>query len=84
MPRTNYPDMGSKNVSLREDVYRRLKEEKDDDESFSDVVERLLDRGDHPLYKLVGTLDEEEVERVRKRAEEFRRSVDAGMGRDPR
>ncbi len=81
MPRTNHTDMGSKNVSLREDVYRRLKEEKDDDESFSEVVERLLDRGDHPLYELVGTLDDEEVERIRERTEEFRRSVDEGMGR---
>lgn len=71
--------MSSKNVSLRVDVYRRLKEEKGDDESFSDVVERLLDRGDHPLYDLVGTLDTDEADRVRERAEEFRKSVDEGM-----
>lgn len=71
--------MGSKNVSLREDIYRRLKEEKDEDESFSDVIERLLDRGDHPLYDLIGVLGDEEAERVREQSEEFRRSVDERM-----
>jgi len=33
--------MGSKNISVREDVYRTLKREKRADESFSDVIERL-------------------------------------------
>ncbi|NHN46953.1 hypothetical protein G9464_04995 [Halostella sp. JP-L12] len=32
--------MGSKAISVREDVYRALKREKRDDESFSDVIER--------------------------------------------
>ena len=58
--------MSSKNISVREDVYRALQNAKGDDESFSDVIERLLEArdGDHPLYGLVGTLDEEEVEAV--------------------
>lgn len=73
--------MSDENVSVREDVYDALKREKADEESFSDVVERLLERrdGDHPLYDLVGTLDADGVERIREGSEEFRECLD----RDP-
>jgi len=75
--------MSSKNISLREDVYEELKREKDDDESFSDVVSRLLsvrrDKETHPLYGLVGMLDDEEAEEVRERVEEFREDVSEEM-----
>jgi predicted CopG family antitoxin len=79
--RIEYIDMSSKNISLREDVYRTLKEAKGQDESFSDVIERLLSTraGRHPLYDLVGTLDDEEARRVREAAAAFRDSVDASM-----
>ena len=74
--------MSSKNISVREDVYRALDEAKEEDESFSDVIERLLGMrsGEHPLYGLVGTLDEEEAEAVRERVADFRASVDDDMG----
>lgn len=75
--------MGSKNISIRDDVYASLKETKAEDESFSEVIERLLAsrRGEHPLYELVGTLDEEEADRVRDRADRFRERVEEDMGR---
>lgn len=75
--------MGSKNISVRDDVYRALKNAKGEDESFSDVIERLLarDAGEHPMYDLIGVLDEAGVERVRERGSAFRESVDDGMGR---
>ncbi|MFB6308310.1 MAG: antitoxin VapB family protein [Haloarculaceae archaeon] len=75
--------MGSKNISVREDVYRALKNARGDDESFSDVIERLVIQaeGEHPLYRLVGTLDESDAERVRERAERFREEMDEGMDR---
>lgn len=75
--------MGSKNISIRDEVYAALKEAKGADESFSEVIERLLAArsGDHPLYGLVGVLDEDEAGRVRERAAAFRESVDEGMGR---
>jgi predicted CopG family antitoxin len=39
--------MTSKNLAIREDVYRKLSEAKKEGESFSDVIERLLEkRGD--------------------------------------
>jgi len=71
--------MSSKNISLREDVYEELKREKAEDESFSDVVNRLLsvrrDEEPHPLYGLIGMLDDKEAEEVRERVEEFRTDV---------
>lgn len=73
--------MGSKNISVREDVYRTLKREKRADESFSDVIERLARGGeeDHPLFDLVGTLDDEEAARVRDATTAFRDRVDDEM-----
>lgn len=83
MHRPNYTDTGSKNISVREDVYRALKREKRDDESFSDLIERLT-RGEgnrHPLFCLVGTLDEGEADRVRDAAA-FRSRLDDEMDPD--
>jgi predicted CopG family antitoxin len=76
-------DMSSKKVSLREDVYRELKAAKGEDESFSDVVERLLatDRDEHPLDRLEGLLDKDEAENVRERMRDFRSSLDDDMDR---
>lgn len=75
--------MSSKNISLREDVYEELKREKADDESFSDVVSRLLsvrhEEELHPLYGLVGMLNDEEAEEVRDRVGEFREDVSEEM-----
>ena len=36
--------MGVKNISIKEKVYRLLKQAKKDDESFSDVIEEALTR----------------------------------------
>lgn len=75
--------MGSKNISVRDDVYRALSAAKAEDESFSDVIERLLRSGDgdHSLYGLVGMLDDADAERVRERGDAFRESVDEQMDR---
>ena len=43
--------MSSKNIALREDVYKKLKEVKGPDESFSDAIEDLLEM--HKLRKLI-------------------------------
>jgi len=75
--------MGSKNISLRDDVYRDLKAAKEDDESFSDVIDRLLgaEKGEHPLYDLVGIIDEDEAENLHEHVETFRQEVDEDMER---
>jgi len=51
--------MGSKTIGLREDVYERLKARKRDDESFTDLVNRLLDERDTDWREGFGTLDSE-------------------------
>lgn len=83
MHRIEYTDMGSKTVSIRDDVYRRLKDAKSEDESFSDAIDRLLgsSEGDHPLFDLVGLLDREAAERVRAESRVFRDDVDREMDR---
>lgn len=37
--------MGTRTIRVREEVYERLKARKHDDESFSDLLDRLTDRG---------------------------------------
>ena len=73
--------MSSKTISLKEETYERLRRAKGDDESFSDAIDRLLGGDDeHPLFDLVGLLDDAEAERVRERAGEFRENVDDRVG----
>lgn len=71
--------MGSKTISLKEETYVRLKRAKGEDESFSDVIDRLLGEERHPLYDLVGLLDETEAERARERSRVFREDVDTRL-----
>jgi predicted CopG family antitoxin len=56
--------MASKNLAVREKVYRKLLEAKKRDESFSDVIERLLE-GKRDLMAFAGAFsDDKEFERV--------------------
>lgn len=71
--------MSSKTISLKEETYNRLARAKSKDESFSDVVDRLLREEDHPLYELIGLLDNSEVETLRERSRTFRESVNERM-----
>lgn len=52
--------MASKNVAIRDDVYRKLSEAKEEGESFSDVIERLLERRPS-LLPLWGSLSRSEA-----------------------
>jgi len=78
-----YTHMSSKNISVRDDVYRALKNAKGPDESFSDVIDRLLsaEEEEHPLDRLEGMLDEDEAAAVRERMDGFRESLDEQMDR---
>jgi predicted CopG family antitoxin len=56
--------MVSKNLAVREKVYRRLLEAKKGDESFSDVIERLLE-GKRDLMAFAGVFsDDREFEQA--------------------
>ena len=66
--------MTSKNLAIREDVYDRLLEAKKGDESFSDVIQRLLEgRSELMSYAGIFSQDEEfhqvsrDIEEVRKK-----------------
>ena len=52
-----YLHMTTKNIALREDVYKKLKEVKGSEESFSDAIEDLLERKGS-LLPLWGSLSE--------------------------
>lgn len=78
--------MTSKTISLREETYHRLVERKGPDESFSDVIDRLI-RGRneaHPLHDLVGAASDEEIATIKSRAERFRANLDDELAPDDR
>lgn len=70
--------MTSKTISLKEETYDRLRRARGADESFSDVIDRLLEVDDdsHPLYGLVGLATESDLDRIRERSREFRADVE--------
>lgn len=69
-----YMHMASKNLAVREDVFRKLLEAKKANESFSDVIERLLE-GKQDIMAFAGILSADkdferavaDIRRVRKR-----------------
>jgi len=71
--------MTSKTISLKEETYERLRREKGEDESFSDVIDRFLNEEEHPLYGLVGLAADDEVEQIREGSRSFREDVDSRM-----
>ncbi|HEY4672878.1 MAG TPA: antitoxin VapB family protein [Nitrososphaerales archaeon] len=65
--------MTTKNLAIREDVYRKLAEAKSEGESFSDVIERLLERHGS-LLPLWGALkDSEEIGGIEREVREIRK-----------
>lgn len=55
--------MASKNISVPEFVYERLKEEKQEGESFGDVIDRLMKR--ESLDEFWGAWSDETAENAR-------------------
>lgn len=54
----------TKNLAIREEVYRKLAEAKGEGDSFSDVIERMLEKRGS-LLSLWGVLaDSEEIARI--------------------
>jgi len=67
-------NMGAKNISLPEDTYERLKQEKREGESFGDVIDRLMRR--RSLKEFRGAWDDGTAEEARELVEEGRRLSD--------
>lgn len=55
--------MGSKNISIPDDVYEKLREERRADESFGEAIDRLL--GGHRLSEFWGAWEEGTAEAAR-------------------
>ena len=53
--------MGTKTISIREDVYETIKSMKSEDESISDAVERLIEKKEADLDDFFGVLKDSEV-----------------------
>lgn len=71
--------MVSKTITIKEDVYRRLKRIKRDDESFSDLLTRLS-KNVSPIDKLLemaGSIDFEDADSLK---EEIRKKREAWRG----
>ena len=63
--------MGAKNISIPEDVYEKLREERRPDESFGDAIDRLLGRSE--LAEFWGAWSPETATRAREAIETGRR-----------
>ena len=56
--------MGTKTIGIREDVYERLNARKREDESFTDLMDRLLDESMVDWRNGFGTLNEQDAEEL--------------------
>lgn len=74
--------MGTTTISLKDEAYERLKEAKQEGESFSDVVLRLTDSPDTEaqIAELAGGLGTEFAEAVEDSSAEVRDSLDMESG----
>ncbi|MGQ4555814.1 antitoxin VapB family protein [Halobellus sp. GM3] len=71
--------MGTKTIGLRDDAYERLKARKRDDESFTDLVDRLLDEATVDWREGFGTLDSEEMGDLERAVERSRTRTSEGL-----
>lgn len=71
--------MGTKTIGLREDVYERLKARKNADESFTELVDRLLDEATVEWRAGFGTLEADEADALERAVELSRRQTSDGL-----
>jgi predicted CopG family antitoxin len=64
--------MSSKNISISDEAYNRLKKFKGKNESFTDVINRLTSKS--TLLELRGTLSKNEADSIRTAIEESRKA----------
>ena len=71
--------MGTKTIGVREDVYERLRVRKRDDESFTDLMDRLLDESKGDWREGFGTLDEDDAAELEELVEQSRERLNEGL-----
>jgi predicted CopG family antitoxin len=70
--------MGTKTIGIREEVYERLKARKREGESFTDVVDRLIEDSTADWREGFGTLSAAEAAELERAAERSRERVGEG------
>ncbi|AGB38509.1 antitoxin VapB family protein [Natronococcus occultus] len=71
--------MGTKTIGVREEVYERLKARKREDESFTDLVNRLLDETTTDWREEFGTLDETDADELEQLVADSRKRASSGL-----
>ncbi|SEH13395.1 Predicted antitoxin, CopG family [Natronorubrum sediminis] len=71
--------MGAKTIGIREDVYERLKARKREDESFTDLMDRLLDDTTVDWREGFGTLSEGEADELEQIVADSREQTSDGL-----
>ena len=71
--------MGTKTIGLRDDVYKRLKARKREDESFTDLIDRLLEETTADWREEFGTLSQEDAQELEQIVEHSRDQTSEGI-----
>ncbi|MFC6905811.1 antitoxin VapB family protein [Halalkalicoccus tibetensis] len=71
--------MGTKTIGIREEVYERLKARKREDESFTDLMNRILDDTTVDWREGFGTLSEGEADELEQIVEDSRDQTSDGL-----
>ncbi len=73
--------MGTKTIGVKDDAYERLKARKREDESFTDLVNRLLDESTADWREGFGTLDADSAAELERVVEQSRMRTSTGLAR---
>lgn len=71
--------MATKTIGIKEEIYERLKARKREGESFSDLVDRLLEEATPDWREGFGTLSDAESEELERIVEESRSASGHGL-----
>ncbi len=71
--------MGTKTIGIREDVYERLKAQKRPDESFTDLMNRLLDESTDDWRDGFGTLSTADAQALEEAVASSRKQMSDGL-----
>lgn len=71
--------MGTKTIGLQEEVYERLKSRKREGESFTDVVDRLIDESSADWEDTFGTLSSEDSGELERAVAQSREQTGEGL-----
>jgi len=73
--------MGTKTIGITDEVYERLKARKREGESFTELVDRLMDEARPDWRSGFGTMSEDDATELRQIVEESRTGLGEGLAR---